>query len=391
MLAWAILWLNLIWPAMADESGLVEDTSPLRVEIDHHWYSLEAFTARPNHGTRFPVMVITHSSAPLQLGAGNTDPQWARTMASRGWLAVAVSRRGFGKSEGTNQSGAGWCDRPDAQGLLNHQAVDIEAALRAIGRRDDADMSRLVLMGRSMGGPVMLAVAARGKVPVSAVVDVSGGIRLWSRKDGIVACEAFEQELAESFRRMGQETRIPTLWLYGETDNTFPPDLARRYRDAFLAGGGRAEFVMFPRADWTGHGMFSNRQGQQHMLPLIDQFAENNGLPGADRDFERRVLARLNAADQPLGRQYAREIVNEKALAAADGGGRGAAWWSYNGSHQDAMRHAVSECEKWYHACHLVAVNNTLAGGSDMGVAVITPNTIAGGANIGVKVITPGQ
>jgi dienelactone hydrolase len=391
MLAWAILWLNLIWPAMADESGLVEDTSPLRVEIDHHWYSLEAFTARPNHGTRFPVMVITHSSAPLQLGAGNTDPQWARTMASRGWLAVAVSRRGFGKSEGTNQSGAGWCDRPDAQGLLNHQAVDIEAALRAIGRRDDADMSRLVLMGRSMGGPVMLAVAARGKVPVSAVVDVSGGIRLWSRKDGIVACEAFEQDMAESFRRMGQETRIPTLWLYGETDNTFPPDLARRYRDAFLAGGGRAEFVMFPRADWTGHGMFSNRQGQQHMLPLIDQFAENNGLPGADRDFERRVLARLNAADQPLGRQYAREIVNEKALAAADGGGRGAAWWSYNGSHQDAMRHAVSECEKWYHACHLVAVNNTLAGGSDMGVAVITPNTIAGGANIGVKVITPGQ
>lgn len=259
VLVWSILWLNLIWPAMADKSGLIEDPSPLRVEIDHHRYALEAFTARPDHGTRFPVMVITHGSLPLQLGAGNTEPLWARTMASRGWLAIAVSRRGFGKSEGANQSGSGWCDRPDAQGSLDHQAVDIEAALRAIGGRDDADMSRVVLMGRSMGGPIMLTVAARRQVPVSAVINVSGGIRLWSRKDGVVPCEAFEQDMAESFRRTGRQIRVPTLWFYGETDELFPPDLARRYRDAFVAGGGRAEFVTFPKADWTNHGMFNNR------------------------------------------------------------------------------------------------------------------------------------
>ena len=383
LFAWAILWLNLVWPAIADESGLVEDTSPLRIEIDHHRYSVEAFIARPERGARFPVMVITHGSLPLKLGVGNTDPQWARTMASRGWLAVAVSRRGFGNSEGANRSGSGWCDHPDAQGSLNHQAVDIEAALVAISTRHDADMTRIVLMGRSMGGPLMLAVAARGKVPVSAVVNVSGGIRLWSRKDGIVACEAFEQDMAESFRRMGQDLRIPTLWIYGETDELFPPDLARRYRDAFVAGGGRAEFVIFPKADWTGHGMFNNRQGQQHMLPLIDQFAENNALPGVDRDFESRVLARLNSADQALGRKYVREVMNEKALAAADGGGRGAAWWEYDGSHQEAMRRAVSECEKWHHAnCHLVAVNNTLTGGDETGIG---PHTLS------ISVIPPGQ
>lgn len=80
--------------------------------------------------------------------------------------------------------------------------------------------------------------------------------------------------------------------------------------------------------------------------------------------------------------------MNEKALAAADGGGPGAAWWEYNGSYQDAMRRAVSECEKWHHTtCHLVAVNSTLADSVEGGVRVFTPNTLAGGG--GVTVIMP--
>ena len=58
----------------------------------------------------------------------------AREFARRGWLAVVVVRRGFGRSEGKQPYVLRGCRNGD-YATLDDQADDLEAAIQAIGRR----------------------------------------------------------------------------------------------------------------------------------------------------------------------------------------------------------------------------------------------------------------
>jgi dienelactone hydrolase len=186
----------------------------------------------------------------------------AKDLASRGWLAVAVIRRGFGQSDGP------WplpvtCQSTSFLPHFEADADDLAAAIDVIAARPDADPTRVIAIGVSAGGAAVMALAARNPKNLRGVINISGGLRMES-------CPK-EDALVQALGEFGRKSRVPTLWMYARNDSFFGPDLAFRMRDAFLGGGGDVKFVMYdpigqfraaPAASngcrkWTGSCVFT--------------------------------------------------------------------------------------------------------------------------------------
>jgi pimeloyl-ACP methyl ester carboxylesterase len=150
-------------------------------------YRLEAAIVRPaNAAGRLPVALITHGkqrdvSEMARMRAEQMLPQ-ARDLAHRGYLAVAVVRRGFGRSDGTpgvaENAKYVKCSVADLTRYFDVEADQLEGALRAVMARPDADPARAIAISSSVGGGVMLALAARKPPGLLAAVNIAGGVRL---------------------------------------------------------------------------------------------------------------------------------------------------------------------------------------------------------------------
>jgi len=343
-------------PAPAD---VVEDAARLAVTIGGKDCALDALVVRfPGEG-KLPVALITHGSSDGDPRAATIDwlRGWAHDLANRGWLAVAVMRRGYGGSAGEVADDAGTCAMPDVGRYLDAHADDLEAALRSIARRPDADMGRVLAIGDSAGGAAAMALAGRPSVTLAAVVNVSGGLgrRLGPFRPN-PACALYESDLVWNFARFGAAAHAPTLWLYAENDSWFRPGLVGRMRAAFTGTGGRAELVMLPPFRDDGHALFYGPGGKRLLLPELDRFLRANGLPTWDEAAFEPLLARLPLDDAKVVQDYLRLAPAEKALALAPGGG--AYWWDGEGTATEARSRALAYCkEKAGADCTLAAEN----------------------------------
>jgi dienelactone hydrolase len=367
-LVWLLIWLGVAAAAWADESGITEEHTPLQVEIARQHYALEAFIARPAQGSRFPIALIVHGAAESDCQLRDLDfspnRQWARSFATRGWLAASVARRGYGKSEGAAFLKVGTCREPAAAAYFDHQAEDVEAALQAISKRADADPSRVLLVGKSVGGALVLDVASRRQNGITAVINVSGGLSAYTPQLAINAhCGLFQSDVVWNFARFGAASHIPTLWLYAENDPWFSPAFVGRLRTAYTAAGGRAELEMLPAFAPDGHRLFNDYDGQMQLLPLIDAFLRRNDLPTWDPAFADRLLAAVQPAQRNAALQYLQEAPAQKALAVGDGDSSVAWWGDDQDSVEKAKAAALRDCAAHaQRSCHIVAVNFGFAG-----------------------------
>lgn len=342
----------------AAPADVVEDAARLAVTIGGKDYALDALVVRlPGEG-KLPVALITHGSSPGDPRAATIDwlREWAHNLAHRGWLAVAVMRRGYGASEGEAAEDAGTCAMPDVGRSLDANANDLQAALRSIARRPDADMGRVLAIGDSSGGAAVMALAARPLVTLSAVVNVSGG---FGRRLGpfrpAPGCALFESDLVWNFARFGTVAHMPTLWLYAENDSWFRPGLVGRMRAAFTGAGGRAELVMLPPFRDDGHALFYAAGGRRRLLPELDRFLRANSLPTWDEAAFAPLLARLPDGDRSFVQGYLSDPA-EKALALVPGGG--AYEWVGERTTAEARSRALAFCkEKSGVDCTLAAEN----------------------------------
>ncbi len=306
-------------PTAAEERLLLEETF-LSVDIKGQPYRLEALVAKEaGVGGRLPVALITHRQAreaeQRERVAARNHLRTAREFARRGWLAVVVVRRGFGRSEGKQPYALRGCRNGDYAPALDDQADDIEAAMNAIGRRSDADVGQTIALGISIGGATILNLAARNPAGLRAVVNVSGGIRSLSREGGPpVTCKP--EDLLPVFAHMGERSRLPTLWLYAENDSVFPVDYARQLHETYVAKGGRTEFHMFEPIGADGHAMFGHLDGMLRWIPALDRFLRANKLPTYDPAPIEAAVKELNLAAPVravLARYHGRPT--EKAMA----------------------------------------------------------------------------
>ena len=348
------------------EAGLIEERTFLTVRDNKGSYRLEALLVRPAQAPgRLPIALITHGKnlTALENESFHADimlPQ-ARDFAARGWLAVAVMRRGYGASDGVPgvSRGAAYmaCGGGDLARGFEVEADDLAGALQAVSARPDADASRALAVGQSFGGGIVLAFASRQPAGLLGVVNVSGGV--W-RSEGNGACD--HGDLVAAMASFGSRTRLPTLWLYAENDSLFPPALVTQMRDAYTRAGGRAKLRMFPPVLGDGHTLFMDFAARTKWLRSLDIFLRDYRLPdqSAGRVDEAMTAIKL----PPSVRRAVEDYVSAPApkLMVVTASGKNVYWAANPTDIASARKRLLTSCrDKSGDECTVVMENNALA------------------------------
>jgi pimeloyl-ACP methyl ester carboxylesterase len=333
--------------------------APDKVEL------LEAFVVRPVGDGKFPVALIVNGSA-AKAERPDMHADWlshlAHDFAHRGWLAASVVWRGYGDSTGAVQDEAGTCAAPEVARFFNAHANDLGQVLNALHSRPDADPATTLGVGISIGGASMLDLAARADHPLTAVVNISGGIYHYNTP-GVPAssCDRFNADLVRTMNGFGKTSRVPTLWLYAQNDPYFGPKLMERMLAAYRSGGGMADSVLLPPFEADGHTLF-RWQASALTRPEIDRFLRSNRLPAGDRVDLTVFLKGLPPESRQQAALYFHGVPNEKAMAMSAEGGD--IYWAHDPHSLDKARDAaLSFCrQKTGQSCRISAQNDRLIG-----------------------------
>ncbi len=351
---------------VAPEQDLVEERTFLNYKGPKGTFRLEALVVRPAKADgRLPIALITHgknfkAEENQALRADLFLPQ-ARDFAARGWLSVVVIRRGYGQSDGIPgvSRGAAYmsCQNADLVRGFDIEADDLDAALKVIAARPDADGSRVIAVGQSLGGGTVLAFAARKPAGLIGVVNVSGGVWRTDGNGGVCDFEALTSAMAT----FGARTRVPTLWLYAENDSLFPPDVVARMHAAYTEAGGLAKLWTFPPIMHDGHNLFADFSGRVKWLRAVDRFLQANRMPNANVARVQEVMNATKLADsaRPVVEEYFSTPMPKLLVITAS---RKGAYWVANPSDiKGARKRALANCSQKSGAeCTVVMENNDL-------------------------------
>ncbi|MDF2922104.1 MAG: permease [Paenibacillaceae bacterium] len=237
-------------------------------------------------GESHPLIVICHGFTGTRIGVDRLFVQAARAFAESGYLTIRFDYGGCGES--TGDYGAGGMDR-----LIEETRTVLDYALSL----DCVDLSRVILLGHSLGGAVAIQTAVRDKrvkrlvlwAPVAhPLADISRvigprvykAIQAEGQADylGYTLTERFIQSMADAHPL--QETkrfRGDVLVIHGASDDIIPSDAAFLYQKAFwLRSDGQSDKEILVQADhyFTGSstrtellrltGEWLNRQDPRH-------------------------------------------------------------------------------------------------------------------------------
>ena len=343
--------LGLSATAQAAPAPLAVENSFLSVEIDGKPYRLQAMIVKEaTRMGRLPVALITHGQSNDFASRQAVDPAKyiyvAREFARRGWLSVVVARRGFGKSTGPTPYSLQACRHGDYGATFKPQIDDMAAALKAVTARPDADGNRVIGFGTSVGGAVMLGLAARAPVGLRAVVNMSGGAVSFPVPGPDQSATCWPEHLPRAFAAYGKTSRVPTLWLYAENDSLLPPDQVRLMQSAYVAAGGVSDFYLFPPLKGDGHDLFRLLDGMAQWIPALDAFLRRRDLPTYDPlPLDAAVGKVLNPQAAAYYNNVYRSRPAEKAIALSASGQQGFIAFG-RGTPEQAAKDSVAGCEK---------------------------------------------
>jgi len=236
----------------------------------HHQARLETTVFQPNGQGPFPLIIINHGKDP---GRPNLQPRdrfyhMAHAFVERGYAVMVPMRQGFANSTGSYQDHG--CDMT-ANGYA--QAEDIQDTLDFARSQKWIDADRIVVAGQSYGGLATMALGTQDLQGVRGLINFAGGLR-----DDSNGC-GWRSALVAAFAEYGSQNKVPSLWMYGENDSLFAPELVARMHDAFEQNGGRAELVEYAPFKRDSHGMLASRDGQKVWLQDTMAFLDKVGMP----------------------------------------------------------------------------------------------------------------
>ena len=312
----------------------------------------------------FPLVIINHGKSP---GDSRLQPRQryllaAREFLSRGYAVATPMRQGFADSSGPYLDTG--CDI-EANGKA--QAFDDVVTLSALSKRPDIDISHTVVMGQSHGGLTTMALGALRLHEVVGLVNFAGGLRIDN-------CQHWRVELGKAMRDYGAETRVPSLWFYGDNDEYFSVDTWQEMFKAYTDAGGPARLVAFGKFRENSHAMFGSVAGQKIWLPEVRDFFRQLGLP-----FDVKYPIALAEHETPPPAASGFAPIDAAARIPAVGDKGRAAWpnyldapppkafavsphgsWAYVSGDAAAMRLALERCSHGFakEPCALYAVDD---------------------------------
>lgn len=214
--------------------------------------TVEYFLERPSGYGPWPTVVLLHGHQDGAKPGGEVFVDWGvlKQLAGRGYLVVAVSQPGYGRSTGP----------ADFSGVFTQHAVEgVIAKLRADGL---ASPDRLLIEGISRGALTAGLVAAQdptvsGLVLISGVYDLPAYVAKSdpspARKAVVAAMKAetggaADALIARSLLRRAADIKAAVLILNGAKDDRTDPEQARALAELITRGGGTARAIIYPDA-----------------------------------------------------------------------------------------------------------------------------------------------
>lgn len=227
-----------------------------QVHVPGHGVDLGGYLFKPRAGAPpYPALILLHGFA----GHAQTMAGLARAAAANGYVALALSLRGWLGSEGEND-----------QGL--RQPLDVLAAIDWLGSRPLVDRERLALVGASMGGQVALLAAAH-KPPIKAVAAfyAPSDLARWREANPFVRdylddlCGPEGLPVRSPILRVAQ-IDAPVLLVHGDADENVPVDQSTAMAEALQAHGKEVESLVVH----SGTHFFSEQQNAVARRKLFD-------------------------------------------------------------------------------------------------------------------------
>ena len=245
--------------------------------------ALEVYMDLPG---RHPLAVLTHGTSSEPDVRAHMTP-WgqlsqAEWFAARGYVAIVVVRRGYGRSGGQQDSVNGGCGSRGGSFEQTGEASadDLRVVMDFARSLPEVDADTIVSAGVSTGGFAQVALSADPPKGLKAAISFAGG----RGGDGHeYNCNL--SGLVNSFHDFGREAHkhgnLPMLWIYSQNDHWFPPAMAQQFDAAYKKGGGANQFVMAPPDGDDGHHLYSHVAAwsdtvtaflkAQNLLPLGDK------------------------------------------------------------------------------------------------------------------------
>jgi dienelactone hydrolase len=341
-----------------------EEKLLLPIQIDSHVEQIEALIVRPVKGEKFPIALIVNGTAAASPSAAHAD--WlahiAHDFAHRGWLAASIVWPGYGRSTGRFMDEAGTCANPDVARFLDAHGKELGAALASLRERPDVDPSLVLGLGISIGGASMLDLAAQPGRPLSAVINISGGVYHYTNVGSPESdCSLYQADLLRNLMKFGKDNPTPTIWIYADNDPFFNPDLVARMVASYRSQGGNADVVTLPAFGNNGHTLYK-QDANPLLKPHIEDFLRKNRFPAMDDSALTPLFLKLASRDRASAKAYLKSVT-EKAMAMPTQGS-GIFWYYGARSIQTARQQAISQCRKATgKPCRIVTENMELISG----------------------------
>lgn len=337
-------------PDVIEPIGANLNEEVVRVPLnDFSFTDLEVTLFKPPGRGPFPVLIINHGKSE---GSPRIQPRAryytvAREFVRRGYLVALPMRRGFSTSGGQYISSG--CDM-----YTNAitQATDIAAVYHWLKKLPHADPDNLIVFGQSHGGLATLALTTNADIPVRLAVNFAGGLKVISSTR---PCD-WQNSLVDAMAKIGHQSKVSTLWFYGENDSYFGPTLTTQMFNAYRQSGGKAELTQYPAFKNDAHKMFGDPDGWNLWLPKTLSAMKRAGLPtevqfvtGTRPRPKASGYAALQAVDMlPFvlngGKKAYQNFLKRsapKAFALSDSGA-----WGWASGGDDSIDMALSSCQK---------------------------------------------
>lgn len=256
--------------AIAQQIALPVEVIFIPKKIPLWTLELETTVYKPPGPGPFPLVVINHGKAEGRPGLQpRYTPGWAaRYFIERGYVVFVPMRTGFSKSTGGYVGGG--CNI-ESNGII--QAEDVAVTVAYAHTLSYVERTQTLIVGQSHGGWTTLAYGAAKPDPsVKGLVNFAGGLR---QPD----CIGWQLTLARAAANYAQDTKIPSLWLYGDNDSFFTKEVYSQMFAYYSKVNPQAQLVAYGEFGQDSHSLFGSKDGRAIWQPHLEKFMALIGLP----------------------------------------------------------------------------------------------------------------